>query len=110
MQFFLKLLISITVIITCVLIGRRYPTLSGLIATMPLTGVIVLVWLYSEHKENTAIVQEYAKGAVWGIIPSILFFTIAYVCFSKQLPLSIVLSASFCVWLLGAIVHQWLLG
>ena len=110
MQFIVKLLISISIISVCVLIGRRYPTLSGLIATMPLTGVIVLVWLYTENRDNSVLLQEYTKGALWGILPSILFFIVAYICFSKQVPLFVVLCASFGVWLLGAIVHQWLLG
>ena len=110
MQFIVKLLISISIISVCVLIGRRYPTLSGLIATMPLTGVIVLVWLYTENRDNSVLLQEYTKGALWGILPSILFFIVEYICFSKQVPLFVVLCASFGVWFLGAIVHQWLLG
>ena len=49
MQFFFKLLISIAIIVFCTQIGRKFPSLGGLIATMPLTGVIVLVWLYSNN-------------------------------------------------------------
>jgi hypothetical protein len=52
---------------------------------------------------------DYAKGALWGIVPSILFFLVAFICFNKQLPLWIVLCASFAVWLVGAFFHQLLL-
>ena len=45
MPFLLKLVITNAVIIACTQIGRKYPTLAGLIATMPLTSLIVLVWL-----------------------------------------------------------------
>lgn len=109
MQFVIKLLISIAVIVFCGQIGRKAPTLGGLIATMPLTGVIVLVWLYSDSPGNFRLMENYTKGALWGIAPSILFFIIAYVCFHKHLPLSFVLTASFGAWLIGAFIHQWFL-
>jgi uncharacterized membrane protein (GlpM family) len=54
--------------------------------------------------------SDYTKGALWGILPSILFFLVAFVCFRRQLPLWIVLCASFAVWVIAAAVHQWLLG
>jgi hypothetical protein len=40
-MFFVKLALSNLVIVSCVLIGRRFPALGGLIATMPLTSLIV---------------------------------------------------------------------
>ncbi len=109
MQFVIKLLISITIIVFCTQIGRKFPTLGGLIATMPLTGVIVLVWLYSDNPGNFSLMEGYTKGALWGIAPTILFFIAVYVCFHKHLSLSFALSAGFSVWFLGALVHQWFL-
>ena len=52
---------------------------------------------------------EYAKGAFWGIIPTMLFFLVAFLCFRKQLSLPIVLLIGFAVWLLAAFIHQRLL-
>ncbi|UCC97746.1 MAG: DUF3147 family protein [Phycisphaerales bacterium] len=110
MKFAIKLLISVCVISFCVAVARKLPSLAGLIAVMPLTGLIVLIWLYSDNPGNFALMTDYTKGALWGIVPSILFFLVALSCFQKQLPLWIVLCASFGVWLLAAFVHQWLLG
>jgi uncharacterized membrane protein (GlpM family) len=109
MQFFIKLLISIGIIVFCVRIGRIFPTLAGLIATMPLMSVIVLVWLYSDNPGKFGLMENYIKGALWGIIPSILFFIVAYICFKKHLSFAVVLSLSFGVWLIGAFIHQWFL-
>lgn len=109
MQFFIRLLISVGVIIFCAQIGRKLPTLAGLIAVMPLTGLIVLVWLYLDNPENPGLMTNYTKGAAWGVIPTLLFFLAAFLCFRKQLPLWIVLCAGFAVWLAAAFVHQWLL-
>jgi uncharacterized membrane protein (GlpM family) len=110
MRFFVKLLVSVFIIVLCGQIGRKLPTLAGLIAVMPLTGLIVLLWLYSEAPGNFNLMVEYTKGALWGIVPSILFFLAALMCFRRQLSLWIVLCASFGVWLLGAFIHQWLLN
>lgn len=109
MRFAIKLLISVCVIAFCVGIARKLPTLAGLIAVMPLTGLIVLVWLYLDNPGNFNLMTEYTKGALWGIVPSVLFFLVAFVCFHKRLSLPIVLCASFAVWLIAAAVHQWLL-
>ena len=84
--------------------------MAGLIAVMPLTGLVVLVWLYTEAPGNFNLMTEYTKGALWGIVPSILFFLVALMCFRRQLSLWIVLCASFAVWLIGAFIHQWLLN
>lgn len=109
MSFFVKLLISNTVIIFCAQIGKRFPSLGGLIATMPLTGLIVLIWLYTDNPGDFELMKNYTTGALWGILPSIMFFLVALFCFSRHFSLTVVLSASFGVWLAGAFIHQWLL-
>ena len=109
MRFAIKLLISVCVIGFCAVIGRRLPALAGLIAVMPLTGLIVLVWLYRENPGNFNLMTGYTKGALWGIVPSILFFLVAFVCFRRHLSLWIVLCVSFAVWLVAAFIHQLLL-
>lgn len=110
MRFIIKLLISVFVIVFCTAIGRKLPTLAGLLAVMPLTGFLVLLWLYMDNPDNFSLMTDYTKGALWGIVPSILFFLIAFICFRRQLSLWIVLSASFAVWLIAAFVHQLLIN
>lgn len=105
----IKLLISLCIIVFCTHIGRKLPTLGGLIAVMPLTGLLVLIWLYLDNPGNWALMTAYTKGALWGILPTILFFLVAFLCFRSEKPLWFVLSASFAVWLAAAFVHQWLL-
>ena len=110
MRFVIKLLISVGIIVFCTQIGRKLPTLAGLIAVMLLTGLIVLVWLYADKPQDFALLTEYTKGALWGIVPSVLFFLVAFMCFRKHLSLWIVLCAGFAVWLLAAFIHQCLLN
>jgi uncharacterized membrane protein (GlpM family) len=109
MQFFIKLLLANAIIVACVFLGKRHPTLSGLIATMPLTSLIVLLWLHSDYPGNYPLLTDYTTGVLWGIIPTILFFAALYIFFRRQLPFPVIIGAGFLVWLAGAIVHQWLL-
>jgi uncharacterized membrane protein (GlpM family) len=109
MKFVIKLLISMCIISICAAVARKVPTLAGLIAVMPLTGLIVLIWLYLDNPGNFTLMTDYTKGVLWGIVPTILFFLVAFICFNKHLPLRIVLCASFAVWLIGAFFHQLLL-
>ena len=110
MRFFIKLAISVCVIVICTQIGRKMPSLAGLIAVMPLTGLIVLIWLYLDNPGDFALMVDYTKGALWGILPSVLFFLVAFICFRRHLALWIVLCASSAVWLIAAFIHQWLLN
>jgi uncharacterized membrane protein (GlpM family) len=109
MQILLKSFISLGVILAATAIGKRLPSAAGLIGVMPITGALILVWMYLENKGNPAIMQEFTKGALWGILPSILFFVVALFCFKKHFSLNSVLEASFGAWLAAALMHQWLL-
>ena len=109
MRFLIKVFISLCVIIFCTQIGRKLPTVAGLIAVMPLTGAIVLVWLYSDNPGNFELMAGYTKAALLGIVPSVLFFLTAYVCFRRHFGLWADLLVSFSVWFFGAGMHYWLL-
>jgi len=109
MQTLLKVTLSIVIILVATAIAKKFPSAAGLIAVMPLTGALVLVWVYLENKGNAEVMQSFTKGALWGILPSILFFLVALLCFKKQVSLPGVLSSSFAIWLIAAIVHQWAL-
>ena len=106
MEFLIKLLLSNVIIITCVRLGKAFPTLGGLIATMPLTSLIVLVWLHADKPGDDTIIGNYTKGVLWGIIPTMLFFLAIYYCLKRGMPFAGTLAAGFLVWLGGAFLHQ----
>jgi len=106
MQILLKIVLSVFIILLATAIAKKFPSVAGLIAVMPLTGALVLVWVYLENQGNAETMQSFAKGALWGILPSILFFLVAFLCFKKDMSLPLVLAACFGIWLLAAIAHQ----
>ena len=109
MEFVVKLLITNAIIIFCVIAGKKFPALAGLVAAMPLTSLLVLVWLHTDNPGDLPLLEKYTGGVLWGIIPTILFFAAACICFKSRLPFFATIAVSFTVWLAGAAVHQWLL-
>ncbi len=109
MQILLKIFLSVAIILVATAVGKKLPSTAGLVGVMPLTGALVLVWMYLENNGNPEIMQRFSRGALWGILPSILFFLVAFFCFKKHLPLPMVLVLSFGAWLVAAAVHQCML-
>jgi uncharacterized membrane protein (GlpM family) len=105
----IKIVISVSVILTCTWVGKRFPSLGGLLAVMPLTGLLVMVFLYFGTEKDSEKMLEYNRGALWGIIPSMMFFAVAFWAFKRQFSLPMVLTFSFSAWILGAAVHQYFL-
>ena len=109
MPFAVKLIAANIIIVTCSLVGKRFPSLGGLIATMPITTLIVLFWLRADRPGDSRLLADFTGGVFWGIIPTLLFFGAAWCCLRRGLPLSLALTVGSGVWLLGAVVHQGLL-
>jgi len=109
MQLLIKVALSVVIILAATAIGKKLPATAGLIGVMPLTGALVLVWMYLESNGDASTMQQFTKGALWGIAPSILFFVVALLCFRKGLSLPLALVSSFGAWLGAGLVHQLLL-
>jgi uncharacterized membrane protein (GlpM family) len=109
MQLTLKIIFSLAIILAATAIGRKWPALAGLVGVMPLTGALVLVWMAIDSGNDPRVMQQFTWGALWGLLPTMLFFLAAFCCFRKGLALPAVLAVSFGAWLLAALVHQWAL-
>ena len=70
MQIILKVVLSIVIILVATAIAKKFPSTASLIGVMPLTGSLFLVWVYLENKGNAELMQAFAKGALWGILPA----------------------------------------
>jgi len=54
MQLFIKVALSVVIILAATAIGKKLPTTAGLIGVMPLTGALVLVWMYLESSGDAS--------------------------------------------------------
>lgn len=105
MQLMIKIAISVAVILAATGIARRFPPIAGLISVMPLAGALILSFVYYENRGEWQVMQGFARGALWGILPSIAFYCVAFFCLKKEMSLGVVLSSSFAGWFAAALVH-----
>jgi uncharacterized membrane protein (GlpM family) len=108
-QILIKAVLSLIIIFSATGIVKKFPSAAGLIGVMPLAGALVLVWAYIENKGNSDTMEAFTKGALWGILPSIIFYLVALFCFRKGLSLPITLLSSFVAWGVAALIHQMIL-
>ncbi len=73
MEFFLRVLISAFVIAGVAEVGRRRGLLAAILASLPLTSILALSFLYAETRD-TARVVALSSSIFWAVLPSLVFF------------------------------------
>jgi hypothetical protein len=56
-------------------IARRYPGWGGLVASLPLTSLLAMIWLWRDSGDSLKV-AELASSTVWFIIPSLPLFLV----------------------------------
>ena len=74
-QFLLKVGISALVIAVASELARRQAWFGALIASLPLTSILAMVWLWRDGTEPAQI-AAFATGIFWLVIPSLLLFVV----------------------------------
>ncbi|MEO6224630.1 MAG: DUF3147 family protein [Sphingomicrobium sp.] len=54
-------------------VARRYPGWGGLIASLPLTSLLAILWLWRDSRDELRI-AELSMGAFWFVLPSLPLF------------------------------------
>ncbi|HXV21215.1 MAG TPA: DUF3147 family protein [Desulfuromonadales bacterium] len=73
MYFLLKVLISALIIAAASEVARRDAPLAAILASLPLTSLLAILWLYHDTR-NGHLAGELATHIFWAILPSLLFF------------------------------------
>ena len=74
-QYILKLAISALTIVIVSEVGKRVSWLAALIASLPLTSILAICWLYLDTK-NTSKVIDLTQSIAIAIVPSLIFFIV----------------------------------
>ncbi len=56
-------------------IARRFPGWGGLIASLPLTSLLAMIWLWRDTGDSLRI-AELSSSTIWFIIPSLPLFVV----------------------------------
>jgi hypothetical protein len=106
--FIVKVAVSALIIAGVSELAKRMPSLGGLIAAMPLTTLLVLIWLYAETGDYQ-LAHTFTRSVLYAIIPTIFFFITALYLFKRGTSFITLLFISFVVFLGAAVVHQYFL-
>ncbi|MFL6732948.1 MAG: DUF3147 family protein [Sphingomicrobium sp.] len=56
-------------------VARRYPGWGGLLASLPLTSLLAMIWLYVDSGDSETV-GELSIGIFWFLLPSIPLFLV----------------------------------
>ena len=73
MHFLVKVLISAVIIAAVSEVARRSTWIGALIASLPLTSLLALVWLYQDTRDTERVAQL-SSDILWLVLPSLLMF------------------------------------
>ena len=75
MQFAIKIFVSAFVIAGVSELGKRFTLISAILASLPLTSILAMVWLYQDTKDIQKV-SDLSKGIFWAVLPSLIFFLV----------------------------------
>ncbi|HPE29269.1 MAG TPA: DUF3147 family protein [Candidatus Mcinerneyibacteriales bacterium] len=99
MLFYLvKVILSALIIVLVSEISKRSSLMGALLASLPLTSLLAILWIYIETK-NTETIRALSLNVFWLVLPSLLFFLALPFLIKVKIPffMSLFLSSSLTV-------------
>jgi hypothetical protein len=108
--FLLKTLISALAIAGISELAKRYGWFASILASLPLTSILAMVWLYHDTRDVEKV-SRLSIGVFWMVVPSLGFFLILPV-FLRHLPFAMAMILSCAAMALfylayGALLAKW---
>ncbi len=70
-----KTIMTAVIIVGISEIGKRHTTFAALLAALPLTSVLAMIWLYIDTGDKSNI-ADLSVGIFWLVLPTLLFYVI----------------------------------
>lgn len=74
LYFVIKAALSGAIVAAVSEIARRYPGWGGLVASLPLTSLLAMVWLWHDTRGDSGQVAALAGSTFWFVLPSLPLF------------------------------------
>lgn len=109
MHFLLKTLISALLIAAISEIAKRHTWFAAIIASLPVTAVLAMIWLYYDTRDVQRV-SALSYGVFWMVVPSLAFFLILplllkHLPFAVAMPLGLAVMAGV-YFLYGALLAK----
>jgi hypothetical protein len=73
MLYLIKLLLSAAMIVVISEVSKKFPTLGGLIASLPLLSILGMLWLWRDS-HDPELLASHSLGTFWFVLPSLPMF------------------------------------
>lgn len=104
MQFLIKIIISALIIALVSEIARRFTFVAAIIASLPLTSMLAIIWLYRDTKDIQKII-DLSSNIFWAVLPSLLFFVVLPILLKMGFKFSSAMFISSVVMFLGYTIY-----
>lgn len=106
MQFFIKTIVSALIIAIISTVSKKLPTFGAIIASLPLTSILAMIWLYQDTKDVNKVI-ELSTAIFWIVIPSLIFFITVPILLKKNIGFyqsllisSIIMTVSYYIYIM----------
>lgn len=109
LQFLLKVAITVVIVVCASLLARRTGWIGALVASLPLTSLLVLAWLYSDTRDPMQV-ADLSMGIFWFVLGSLPFFVVLALALRSGWPVVAAFLAATVTGFAGVTLVQWLLA
>ena len=75
LQYGIKVIVTAIIVVCIAEAAKRWTLLGAITASLPLTSVLAMIWLYVDTK-SIEKVSELSWGIFWVVVPSLIFFVL----------------------------------
>lgn len=109
LQFALKAAITIALVLAASFFARRNGWVGALIASLPLTSLLVLGWLYVETRDPRQV-ADLSMGILWFVLGSLPFFPVLALGLRQGWSAWLAFACAALAGFAGVSLTQWLLA
>lgn len=78
----IKVLLTSVLVVTASEAAKRSVVLGALIASLPLTSILAMIWLYADTRDPQRL-AAFATGIFWLVLPSLVMLIVLPCCCAK---------------------------
>lgn len=75
MQYIIKIIITAVIVIGISELGKKFSPIAAILASLPLTSILAIIWLYNDTKDVQKII-DLSSNIFWAVLPSLVFFIV----------------------------------
>lgn len=107
-QFLLKAAITIALVLAASFLARRHGWLGAFVASLPLTSLLVLGWLYADTRDAKQV-ADLAMGIFWFVLGGLPFFVVLAIALRHGWNIFLASGIAALAGFAGVTLTQWLL-